>query len=562
MDQMSNYVASGWKRDLTHIIGCCWVAQVGSLDSEELEVAIHKFLVVMRNRRAVEWTDTKELTPLQFMPYVADLFWEVMGKDLQGLSQFTGWIGLGGYYHWKVAQLGLVHTCPHLQGWPVPRGPMAHPSGRPHPPRLTQTKTLAAGASGRHQDGAQPTPDRGGKSSTSSQGRKTSTPCQSSKPASTGRGEKPTASGGPVDPPLEREGAGDGAWANWYQRTLHGAEGGTAEPQGPPYPIGMAQVSREAIGQIYSHVDGKDPPPHNIASEALRAYYSGVDPQTLKTWACQILCMISEYHMACMTRGSPVTSPILPREIKDRLPFLTDYASPEDRVGVSDVRVRDHQARTLRVAVWLHRLDMALSEEPATSRSLVRAQHSPWHLLAYFLGPRTAWELQFEDIINQVLKENQRHNEKKHTDATSSLRKCLNRRTKLHDEFDAVSQAMEVTTDTPSSREMEHRLNTLQTSLSMVERSIMKFEDLIKDCWMLEEEVCRIEEDKARLEEEIHQEEEEEIAKFEMAEEEECGDPQSSGPRGEADTEGPPPLASVEDAVSPEEYALLMQPAS
>ena len=86
IDEMSNYMASGWKRDLTHIISCCWVAQVGSLDSEEWEVAIHKFLAVMRNRRAIEWTDIKELTPLQFMPYVADLFQEVTGKDLQGLS--------------------------------------------------------------------------------------------------------------------------------------------------------------------------------------------------------------------------------------------------------------------------------------------------------------------------------------------------------------------------------------------------------------------------------------------------------------------------------------------
>ena len=578
MDEMSNYVASGWKQDLTHIIGCCWEAQVGPLDSEEWEVAICKFLAVMRNRKAVEWTDIKELTPLQFMPYVADLFREVMGKYLQGLSRFTDWIRLGGYYHWKVAQLGLLHACPCLQGQPVPREPMAHPSGRPHPPRLTQTETLAAGASGRHQDGAQPTPDRGGRSSTSgqggksstssqggkssasSQGGKTSTPRQSSKLASTGRGEKPTTSGGPVDLPPEREGAGNGAWANWYQRTLRGAEGGTSEPQGTPYPIGMAQGRREAIGQIYNCVDGKDPLQCNIASEALQAYYSGVDPQTLKTWACQILCMISEYHMACVTRGSLVTSPILPGEIEDWLPPLTDYTPPEDRSGVNDIRVRDHQARTLRMAVWLHRLHMALSEEPAASGSLVRTQHSLRCLLAYFLGPITAWSLQFEDVIDQVLRENQRHNEKKHTDATSSLQKCRNRQTKLRTEFDAVLQAMEVITNAPSSREMEHRLNTLQTSLSTVERSITKFENIIEDCRMLEEEVCHVEEDEACLEEEICQEEGE-ITDIEMAEEEERGDPEPSGPCGEADTEDPPPLASTVEAVSPEEDALLMQPA-
>ena len=110
-------------------------------------MAICKFLAVMRNRKAIEWTDIKELTPLQFMPYVANLFLEVTGKDLQGLSQFTGWIGLGGYYHWRVAQQGLLHTIPHLQGQPVPQGPyptlvadLTH-RGRPRP-RLRQLEPL------------------------------------------------------------------------------------------------------------------------------------------------------------------------------------------------------------------------------------------------------------------------------------------------------------------------------------------------------------------------------------------------------------------------------------
>ena len=161
--------------------------------------------------------------------------------------------------------------------------------------------------------------------------------------------------------------------------------------------------------------------------------------------------MISEYHMACMTRGSPVTSPILPGKNKDHLPPLTDYASPKDRSGRTDVRVRDHQARTLWVAMRFHWLDMALSEEPAASGSLVRTRHGLGHLLAYFLGPGTAWELQFEDVVTQVLKENQRHNEKKCTDVASSLWKCRNRRTKLRNEFDAMSQAMELITDVPSS---------------------------------------------------------------------------------------------------------------
>ena len=74
-------------------------------------------------------------------------------------------------------------------------------------------------------------------------------------------------------------------------------------------------------------------------------------------------------------------------------------------------------------------------------------------------------------------------------------------------------------------------------------RSITRYENLIEDCWMQEEE--------AHLEEEIsHEQEEEEVTDAEMIDEEECGDPEPSGYHGEADTKGSPSLASTEDAVS------------
>ena len=336
----------------------------------------------------------------------------------------------------------------------------------------------------------------------------------------------------------------------WYEQSIWGAGGEASEPQSPPYPIGTVQARWEAISQIYDHVAGKEPPPCNIASEAIWAYYPGIEAQTLKTWACQVLCMISEYHMACVTRGSLVTSPILPRVIEDKLPPLTGYALPEDRSGVTDVQVRDHQARTLRVAVWLHRLDMALSEEPAASGSLVWARHSLGCLLAYFLAPGTARGLQFENVVDQVLRENRKQNERKQNESSPSLSKCCSRRTKLRDKFDAVSKTMEAITDGWSHREMEQSLAALQTSLNVIENSITKFENLIEDCRMVEEELRRIEEDKA------HQEEE--TTDIEMVDEEECGNPESSGPRMEANTEDIPPLVSGEDTVSPEEEVILL----
>ena len=332
-------------------------------------------------------------------------------------------------------------------------------------------------------------------------------------------------------------------------------QGRISEPPGPPYPIGPAEVRQEAVGQIYDQVEGKEPPSHNIASKALRAYYTRVDPLTLSTWACQVLCMIAEYHMACVTRGPPVTSPIVPRGLEEHLPPLADCALPEDRSGATDVRVRDHQARTLRVAVWCHHLDMALSEEPASSRSLVRSRHRLSDLLAYFLSPGTALELQFEDVITQVLRENQGHAEKRCTKVATSLGKCNKWRSDLQVEFDATSEAMQVVNDAASGRELEHRLTSLQTSLTTIERDIMRYEDIRKDYRMQEEE--------AHQEEEIfNEQEEEDDADAEMAEEEECGDVEPSGPQGAAGTEDTPPLDLAGDAVSPEEDAFLMQQAS
>ena len=391
MDQMANFVASGWKRDLTHFIGCCWVAQIGSLEQDEWHVAITKFLTVMAKRKAREWTDIKELTPLQFMPYVAKLFQEVTGRDLQGLSHFTGWIGQGRYYHWRVVQQGLIHLVPHLTRQPMPRTPDARPCGKPLTPKPAQTETPSTGASGKQPDRTQSAPsgsrqgstlNQGGQPSTSGQGRTTTAPRQGGKSstsrqsgelASTSTSGTPAALGGPSNLPPGRGGAGDGTGTDWYEMYMRETQGRISEPPGPPYPVGLAEARREAVSQIYDRVDRKKPPSHNIASRALRAYYTRVDPQTLDTWACQILCMITEYHMACVTRGSPVTSPIVPRGLEECLLPLADYAPPEDRSGTTDVRIRDHRARMLRVAVLCHRLDMALSEEAASSGSLVRS---------------------------------------------------------------------------------------------------------------------------------------------------------------------------------------------
>ena len=126
---------------------------------------------------------------------------------------------LWGYYHWRVAQQGLVHLVPHLQEQPRPKMPDAHPCGKPLPPGPAQSKTQAMGASGKRPDRAQAAPggsgqestlSQGGQPSTSGQGGmttaprqsgKSSTPCQSGGPASSSGSGTPAASGGPPNCP-------------------------------------------------------------------------------------------------------------------------------------------------------------------------------------------------------------------------------------------------------------------------------------------------------------------------------------------------------------------------
>ena len=132
-------------------------------------MAIEKFISVMVQWKK-EWMEVKELMPLNYMPYVAKLFKEVTGKDLQGLGQFTGWIGMGGYHHWRAVQQGLIHLVPHLQDEPRPRMLKSHPSGWPLPLRTAQTGTPAMGAPAGQLGRAQPTPQGGGQRPTSNQG--------------------------------------------------------------------------------------------------------------------------------------------------------------------------------------------------------------------------------------------------------------------------------------------------------------------------------------------------------------------------------------------------------
>ena len=103
---------------------------------------------------------------------------------------------------------------------------------------------------------------------------------------------------------------------------------------------------------------------------------------------------------------------------------------------------------------------------------------------------------------------------------------------KLHDKLDAVSRAMEVTSDRRARKELEQRLTAIQTSLNGVEASISKFENCIKECRMVEEEVHRIEEEASQDQSNSG----DEATDVEMADQEDSGRLESSDPHREVNT--------------------------
>ena len=96
-------------------------------------------------------------------------------------------------------------------------------------------------------------------------------------------------------------------------------------------------------------------------------------------------------------------------------------------------------------------------------------------------------------------------------------------------------------------------MHAIHTALSTMEHS--QFENAIEECHILEDEAHQVEEEETSQDQ---PDPEGEIANVEMVDQEERGDPESSGPQVEADTEDHPPQASEGDVMSPEEENALL----
>ena len=147
------------------------------------------------------------------------------------------------------------------------------------------------------------------------------------------------------------------------------------------------------------------------------------------------------------------------------LPALKNYVPGVAFEGTRDVRVVDH-AKILRVAVWLHRLDMAEGGKALALETLEALQHSLGPLLESFLTPKTS-NLTFQEVVGCILKEN-------HWASQQSLhhlrgrhvndREVLDRLIKAHGELDKMDKAAQ--------KSLKKEIDQRRKSLEMLKECI------------------------------------------------------------------------------------------
>ena len=254
--------------------------------------------------------------------------------------------------------------------------------------------------------------------------------------------------------PMETGGAGDGSsWAKQmeareeeFQRSRPAkclrSQSRRREPTAQlPFPLQDHEGRFTSVTQLYKHAAAQPAAPHNVVGQVIRHLHPDLLPQEATSLGNQVACMIAKYHLTVSAHQSSLC-PIFPHEVAPLLPPIKNYVPGVSFEGTWDVRVMDN-AVALRVAVWLHRLDMAVGGEVLAFESLEAGQHYQGPLLESFLTPRMS-SLTYQEVVNQVLMENRRATDQSlcHLqEHRTHEREVLEGLIKVHGELDKVDKA-------------------------------------------------------------------------------------------------------------------------
>ena len=412
-----------------------------------------------------EWKSIRNNDPLGYLPYMEVQFEQVTGYKLVGLGACTEWIRAGTYYHWVIAQRGQLGRCPRLAGIPPPEGPMTPP---PYPPVTAAAPPATA---------APAVPAAPPVTAAPPATAVTSTQYTIPKPPQGGGGrprsksqprKRDAAAAGVQGAARDMGGAGDSSGRSgratsreprtaWSCSKKHRRSQSRKRDSRPtaPFPLQDQEGRLQALQTLYEEAGE-----HKLASEitalrGLQVSHPEMGADELQRLNNQVLLMIAEYHLTSASQGTHSIQPVLPEGAARLMPPVDEYL-PGSFEGCCDVRVTD-RAQILRIATWLHRLDLAAtySVEIANSPQVEDYDFGP--LLEYFLMPRLS-TVTLQEVAARVAQENRR-------DLEASL-------SDLHDERDSLQNGIELLAAALENEQQRERRKTIKKQLNSRRREL------------------------------------------------------------------------------------------
>ena len=183
----------------------------------------------------------------------------------------------------------------------------------------------------------------------------------------------------------------------------------------------------------------------------------------------QVLIMIAEYHLMSASQGTHRILPVLPEGAARLMPPLDEYL-PGSFDGCRDVRVTD-RAQILRVAAWLHHLDLSTMYGAEIAASPRVEDYDAGPLLEYFLMPKLS-DITLEEVTARVAQENRR-------DMEASLRDLHDERDSLRNEIELLASARDNEQQRERKKTIKKQLDTRRRELHSNQECISRLEELL-----------------------------------------------------------------------------------
>ena len=235
------------------------------------------------------------------------------------------------------------------------------------------------------------------------------------------------------------------------------------------FPLQDNEGRLQAIRTLYEEAAG-----NRLASEmmALRGLWEGhqeLEADDLQCLNNQVLLMIAEYHLTSTSQGTHHIQLVIPEGVERLMPPLDDYL-PGSFDGCRDVRVTD-RAQILRVAIWLHRLDLRTTYGVEIAASLQVEDYDIGPLLEYFLMPKLSG-ITFVEVTSRVAEENRR-------DMEVPLRELRKERDFLKSEISFLDGARVNEQWGETKKQLKKQLDASRRKLRSTQERISRLEELL-----------------------------------------------------------------------------------